>query len=308
MNPSTGKPIARIANASVSDYRKCVKAMQAEQVKWAKTPAPIRGEVVRKIGEALRAKKVALGRVLSLEMGKIKSEGEGEVQEYIDTCDMAAGMSRTIDGKVLPSERADHWMMEVWNPIGICGVITAFNFPVAVCGWNTALALMCGDLVLWKPAETANLVTIAVQKIVAGVLAEYGFNSVCALCCGGGPDIGDALVSDKNIPLVAFTGSTAVGRMVSEKVHRRFGRTILELGGNNSTILMPDCDQELAFQGSLFGAVGTCGQRCTTLRRLIVHESIYDKFVKRLKDAYPKFLKRMGDPQDPNTLVGPLHN
>lgn len=195
---------------------------------------------------------------------------------------MATGMSRTIDGKVLPSERRDHWMMEVWNPIGIVGVITAFNFPVAVSGWNTAISLICGDMVVWKPALTTCLVTIAIQKIVAGVLKNHGFDSVATCCCGDGPDIGNEIVVDKNIPLVSFTGSTAVGRIVSSKVHERFGRTILELGGNNATIVMPDCDLELAFQGSVFAAVGTAGQRCTTLRRLFLHEDIYDKFVDRL--------------------------
>jgi aldehyde dehydrogenase family 7 member A1 len=233
--------------------------MQGDFDKWAKTPVPVRGEIVRQIGQALRDKKDALGALTSLEMGKIRSEGLGEVQEYIDICDMATGMSRMISGSVLPSERPDHWMMEVWNPIGIVGCITAFNFPVAVSGWNAALALICGDTFIWKPALTVNLVSIATQKIVAAVLEKNGFKSVHTLVCGDGVDIGNEMVNDKRIPLISFTGSTAVGRHISEKVHSRFGRTILELGGNNATIVLPDADLELVFQGSVFAAAGTAG-------------------------------------------------
>ena len=240
-------------------------------------------------------------------MGKIKSEGLGEVQEFIDICDMAVGMSRTIAGQVLNSERPEHMMMECWNPVGIVGIITAFNFPVAVFGWNASLALICGDMVMWKPALTACLSTLEVAKIVTGVLEKNGFKNVLTVCCGDGPDIGNALVMDPKISLVSFTGSTNVGRHVSAEVHRRFGKTILELGGNNATFVMPDSDLELAFQGSIFGAVGTCGQRCTTLRRLFIHEEIYDSFVDRMVKAYPKFNDRMGDPLDDNTLLGPLH-
>lgn len=307
VSPADNKPIARVRLGSLQDYQDCMASMQTEKERWAKTPAPVRGEIVRQIGVALREKKDALGQLLSLEMGKIKSEGLGEVQEYIDICDMATGMSRTIDGKVLPSERPEHWMMEVWNPVGVVGVITAFNFPVAVSGWNEALALICGDMTIWKPALTACLVTIATHKIVAGVLAKNGFKSVATCICGDGPDIGNAIVEDKRIPLVSFTGSTAVGRSISEKVHARFGRTILELGGNNANIIMPDCDLELAFAGTVFAAVGTAGQRCTTLRRLYLHESVYDGFVKRLIQAYPKVTSRMGHPMDDDTLLGPLH-
>jgi aldehyde dehydrogenase family 7 protein A1 len=209
-------------------------------------------------------------------MVKIKSEGLGEVQEFIDICDMAVGMSRTISGKVIPSERPDHWMLEQWNPLGIIGIISAFNFPVAVAGWNIALALICGDLVIWKPALTTCLTSIALHKVMADVLKRNGFNSVITMACGDGPDIGNALVQDKNVSLVSFTGSTNVGRHVSAEVARRFGKTILELGGNNASIVMPDSDLEIAFNGSVFGAVGTCGQRCTSLRRLFLHESIYD--------------------------------
>ena len=216
-------------------------------------------------------------------------------------------MSRTISGKVIPSERPDHWMLEQWNPMGIVGIITAFNFPVAVAGWNISLALICGDLVAWKPALTACLSSIATCKIMTRVLERNGFKNVITMACGDGPDIGNALVMDKNVPLVSFTGSTGVGRHVSAEVHRRFGKTILELGGNNASIVMPDCDLEIAFTGSIFGAVGTCGQRCTSLRRLFLHEDVYDAFVARMVEAYPKFEKRMGNPLDENTLLGPLH-
>jgi len=215
--------------------------MATEKVKWVTTPAPVRGEIVRQIGEALRAKKDALGALLTLEMGKIRSEGLGEVQEYIDICDMAVGMSRTIDGKVLNSERPGHFMMENWNPIGNVGVITAFNFPVAVQGWNAALAFICGDQCVWKGAPSTSLVTVALGKIVVDVLANFGFKSVMTVLTGG-KDIGEAMTNDNRIPLISFTGSTAIGRVVSEVVHKRFGRTILELGGNNAAIIMPDAD------------------------------------------------------------------
>jgi len=307
MNPHSNKPIANVKLASVEDYNACIAAMKTEKARWMKMPAPQRGEIVRQIGDELRKYKTELGAIVSLEMGKIKSEGLGEVQEFIDICDMAVGMSRTISGKVIPSERPDHWMLEQWNPQGIIGIITAFNFPVAVAGWNISLALICGDLVVWKPALTTCLVSVAMHKIMAGVLEKHGFKSVLTLACGDGPDIGNALVMDPNCGLVSFTGSTAVGRHVSAEVHRRFGKTILELGGNNASIVMPDSDLDIAFSGSVFGAVGTCGQRCTSLRRLFLHESIYDKFVERMVKAYPQFENRMGDPLDDNTLVGPLH-
>jgi aldehyde dehydrogenase family 7 protein A1 len=279
--------------------------MEEERVRWVTTPAPLRGEIVRQIGEALRAKKDALGALITLEMGKIRSEGLGEVQEYIDICDMAVGMSRTIDGKVLPSERPSHFMIEQWNPIGNVGVITAFNFPVAVSGWNVALALICGDTVIWKGSESTNLCTVALGKIVGDVLLKNGFKSICTVVCGTGSVIGAAMVKDPRVPLISFTGSTAVGRSVSADVHRRFGRTILELGGNNAVIILPDADLELAFQGSIFSAVGTCGQRCTTLRRIFLHESVYDAFVERMVKTYKTL--NIGDPMAKETLVGPLH-
>jgi aldehyde dehydrogenase family 7 protein A1 len=294
VNPHDNSEIAQTKLGSLQDYDDCIKAMQSETKKWQALPGPQRGEIVRQIGEELRKKKEALGLLLSLEMGKIKSEGLGEVQEYIDICDMAVGMSRTIDGKVFPSERPGHWMMEVWNPIGICGVITAFNFPIAVAGWNTALALICGDQVIHKGALTTCLTSVALNKIVCDVLKKNGFNSVYTVCSGDGPDIGNSIVQDKRVPLVSFTGSTAVGQSISADVNRRFGKTILELGGNNAAIIMPDCDLELAFQGAVFSAAGTCGQRCTTLRRIMIHESVYDGFVQRMVKSYPNI--PIGDP------------
>jgi len=280
--------------------------MAEDRDRWQMTPAPVRGEIVRQIGDALRQKKDALGALVTLEMGKIRSEGLGEVQEFIDICDMAVGMSRTIDGKVLNSERPKHFMMEVWNPLGNVGCITAFNFPVAVCGWNLCLAMICGDQMIWKGAESTSLVTVALGKIIVDVLKANDFHSVLTVITGDGPNIGAAMVQDPRVPLVSFTGSTAVGRGVSADVHRRFGKTILELGGNNAAIIMPDADLEIAFQGSVFAAVGTCGQRCTSLRRIFLHESIYDAFVARMVKSYANVT--IGDPMDKNTLMGPMHS
>ena len=280
--------------------------MMEEQKRWMMLPPPVRGEIVREIGNAVREKKEALGALISLEMGKIKSEGLGEVQEFIDICDMAVGMSRTISGQVLPSERPEHMMTEVWNPLGILGLITAFNFPVAVAGWNAALAFICGDQVIWKPARTAQLSTIATAKIMGNVLENHGFKNAMTVCCDVGA-CGKAMTKDPRVPLVSFTGSTEIGRVVSTTVHGRFGKAILELGGNNAQIIMADCDVDMALQATCFGAVGTCGQRCTSLRRVLVQDTIYDSFVERLTNAYAKLETRMGDPLDENTLLGPLH-
>jgi aldehyde dehydrogenase family 7 protein A1 len=289
---------------SPADYEACIRAMEAEKARWMKTPAPVRGEVVRQIGEAFRRKKEALGLLISLEMGKIKSEGLGEVQEYIDICDMATGLSRTIEGKVLPSERPGHFMMEQWNPLGIVGCITAFNFPVAVAGWNAAIAFICGDSMVWKPAPTTNLCAIAVQKIINEVFDKFGFKSIHTLCCGG-VDVGTAMVNDRRVPLLSFTGSTAVGQRIAVDVAKRFGRTILELGGNNAAIIMDDADLDLALKASVFACVGTAGQRCTTMRRIFLHELVYDKFVERMIAAYKTI--KSGNPIEEGVLLGPLH-
>ena len=234
----------------------------------------------------MRTKKDALGSLLSLEVGKIKSEGDGEVQEYIDVCDMALGMSRTIGGKVIPSERPGHMMIEQWNPIGSMGVITAFNFPCAVSGWNTAIGLITGNTIILKGSETTSLVTLATGKIVTDVLRDNGFNSVFTVCQGTGQEVGERFLHDKRLGLVSFTGSTKTGRHVAREVNSRFGKTILELGGNNAAIVMPDADLDMTLKGSVFAAAGTCGQRCTTLRRMIVHDSVFDKLASRMAKAY----------------------
>jgi aldehyde dehydrogenase family 7 protein A1 len=269
-------------------------------------PSPARGEIVRQIGVALREKKDALGSLVALEMGKVKSEGDGEVQEYIDICDMAVGLSRTIEGKIINSERPGHMMMETWNPLGLIGVISAFNFPIAVSGWNTAIALICGDLIIWKGASSTSLCTIATAKIVAEVLARNGWKSVTTVCQGSGGSIGDKLIKDPRLQLISFTGSTEVGKGISKEVHSRFGRTILELGGNNGVIVMEDADLDLVLKGCTFSAVGTAGQRCTSLRRMIIHETVYDKMIERFIKVYSTI--KIGNPLDKGTLMGPLHN
>jgi aldehyde dehydrogenase family 7 protein A1 len=238
-------------------------------------------------------------------MGKIKSEGDGEVQEYIDICDYSVGLSRTLEGKVIPSERPGHFMMETWNPLGLIGVITAFNFPCAVLGWNTAISMVSGDLTIWKGASSTTLVTLATTKIMVKVLSKHGFDGVFTMVAGPGSTVGEMFINDARLNLISFTGSTEIGKRISSVVHTRFGRTILELGGNNAAIVMEDADIELALKAVTFSAVGTCGQRCTTLRRLLLHESLYDKFVEKLVTAYKSV--KIGDPLDSNTLCGPLH-
>ena len=305
VSPHTNEVIGTTTMGNAQDYEDCVAAMQEEKARWMDLPMPARGEIVRDIGEELRDKKDALGSLISLEMGKIKSEGDGEVQEYIDICDMACGMSRTIGGKTLYSERPNHNMIEQWNPIGSMGIISAFNFPCAVSGWNTAIGLIAGNTMIWKGSETSSLVTVAQTKIVTDVLRAHGFNSVFTTCQGTGAEVGEKFLHDKRLGLVSFTGSTKTGRHAAREVSSRFGKTILELGGNNAAVVMPDADLDMTLKGSVFSAAGTCGQRCTTLRRMIVHESIFDQFSKRMVKAYETI--RLGDPLDPNSLVGPLH-
>ena len=305
LNPHNNKPIAKVVMGSSEDYENCIKAMETEKEAWMLLPMPKRGEIIRQIGEALRAKKDALGSLVSLEMGKIKSEGDGEVQEYIDICDMAVGLSRTIEGKIIPSERPAHFMMEVWNPLGLIGVITAFNFPVAVSGWNAAIALICGNTMIWKGASTTSLCTIATAKIVNKVLESNGFNSVHTVINGSGATVGEKFLNDSRLQLISFTGSTEIGKRISTLVHSRFGRTILELGGNNAIVIMDDADQDLALKACTFAAVGTAGQRCTSLRRILLHESVYDSFVEKIKKVYESI--RIGNPLEPSTLMGPLH-
>nr|XP_039274368.1 alpha-aminoadipic semialdehyde dehydrogenase-like [Styela clava] len=304
--PSNNEPIARISTGTISDYNQAVNnAKEAWQV-WSEVPAPQRGEIVRQIGHALREKLQLLGKLEALEVGKIALEGVGEVQEFIDICDYAVGLSRMLPGQVFPSERPGHALLETWNPVGLVGVITAFNFPIAVYGWNAAIALTCGNSVLWKPATTVNLSTIAVNKIMVDVLESNNLPpAVCSLVCGGA-DVGEALANDSRVDLVSFTGSTPVGRKVGTTVQNRFGRKILELGGNNAVIVMDDADLDLVVVGTLFGSVGTQGQRCTTTRRLIVHEKVYDQVLERLKKAYKQV--RIGDPLEDGILYGPMHS
>eukprot|EP00762_Andalucia_godoyi_P002795 ANDGO_04478.mRNA.1 Putative aldehyde dehydrogenase family 7 member A1 homolog len=306
VNPATGLPIARIRGATAEEYESCLTAMEAAAPVWANTPAPIRGEIVRQIGEELRHKKAALGLLVSLEMGKIKSEGLGEVQEFVDICDYAVGLSRQIGGMTAPSERREHFMMEVWQPLGLIGIISAFNFPCAVFGWNCAISMVCGNVHIWKGASSTSLVAIATQKIVAAVLERNGLpGAISCLCQGAARVVGEKLIADARLKLVSFTGSTSIGRRIAEVVHRRFGRTILELGGNNAMIVMDDVDVSLVVRSALFAAVGTAGQRCTTLRRLIIHENVYDQVVQGLLKAYKSI--PAGSPLEEGVLVGPLH-
>jgi len=273
---------------------------------WRHVPGPRRGELVRLLGEILREKKEALGALVSLECGKIYQEGLGEVQEMIDICDFAVGLSRQLYGLTIASERPGHKMREYWQPIGPVGIISAFNFPVAVWAWNAALALVCGDSIIWKPSEKTPLTALACQKLFEEACARFGDDAPDGLSqlLIGERDIGEILVESHNVPVISATGSCAMGRIVGPKVAARFGRSILELGGNNAIIVAPSADLDLAFQGILFGAVGTCGQRCTSTRRVFVHDSVYDQLVPRLKRAYEGL--SIGDPLDAKTLVGPL--
>ncbi|XP_063591107.1 alpha-aminoadipic semialdehyde dehydrogenase-like [Penaeus indicus] len=308
MCPANNRPIAQVQQGTVEDLDACVKAGKEAWQVWADMPAPARGEIVRQIGVALRENLEPLGKLVALEMGKIKPEGIGEVQEYVDICDFAVGLSRMVGGSVLPSERPGHALLENWNPLGIVGVITAFNFPVAVYGWNSAIAMVCGNTLLWKGAPTTPLVSVATTKIVASVLEKNNLpGAVSALCCGGA-DVGTAIAKDERIPLVSFTGSTNVGKQVSLMVQERFGRHLLELGGNNAIIVDEDADIEMVVRAALFACVGTAGQRCTTTRRLILHEKVHDEIVERLVKAYKNFMPRLGDPLDDGVLYGPMHS
>ncbi|CAF3829738.1 unnamed protein product [Rotaria sp. Silwood1] len=307
INPSTNEPIARVRQGSQEDYNRIVESSQNAFQYWSTIPAPKRGDIVRQIGDELRSNIQSLGKLISIEMGKILPEGVGEVQEFIDICDYAVGLSRMYEGKILPSERPGHVLMEQWNPLGIIGIITAFNFPCAVFGWNQAIALACGNVTLWKGAPTTPLTSIATTKIVERVLKRNNLpGGLSSLICGGS-DIGISISKDKRIPLVSFTGSTNVGKQVALTVHERFGKTILELGGNNAIIIMDDADLTLAIPAVFFAAVGTAGQRCTTARRLIVQEGIYDEVLTGLGRAYKQIESRIGEPFEKNILYGPLH-
>lgn len=302
-NPTTGEAIADVVQTTPAAYDQVVEEATAAFQRWRALPAPRRGLLVRDLGNAVREKIEPLGELISLEMGKIRAEGIGEVQEMVDICDFATGLSRQLYGLTMHSERPGHRMYEQWHPLGPIGVITAFNFPVAVWSWNAAIAAVCGDVVVWKPSELTPLTAVALQHIANEVMADHGVSGVFNLVTGG-PEIGRMLSADRRLPLVSFTGSTPVGRQVAETVAGRFGRTILELGGNNAFIVAPDADLELATRAILFGAVGTAGQRCTTTRRIIAHKSISSELCGRLVNAYQQV--RPGDPLQPDTLLGPL--
>ena len=306
INPSTGEVIASVYQASEDDYERIIQESVAAFNDFRKVPAPIRGQLVREMGDALRLKKDSLGSLVSLEMGKIKQEGDGEVQEMIDIADFAVGQSRMLYGKTMHSERQDHRMYEQWHPLGPVGVISAFNFPVAVWAWNAFIAAICGDTTIWKPSSSTPLCAIAVQNICNDVMEKNGYSGIFSTIIGKGSIVGERMLSDKNIPLVSFTGSTSMGRHVSTKVAERFGKTILELGGNNAIIIDETADLNLVIPAVVFGAVGTAGQRCTSTRRIIVHESLYDIFTDRLLNAYKQV--NIGDPLNKSTLMGPLVN
>jgi len=305
--PIDGSEIATVQQVTEGEYDAIVSRAHEAFLHWRTVPAPRRGELVRQIGDRLRQLKTELGALVTLEMGKIRAEGEGEVQEMIDICDFATGLSRQLYGLTIASERQDHRMMEQWHPLGVVGVISAFNFPVAVWSWNAALASVCGDTVLWKPASQTPLTAIAVTKIAQGVCEENGVDpAIFSLTVGKGSTVGDRLLHDRRIPLVSATGSCAVGYRVGEVVGKRLGRTILELGGNNAIIVTAHADLDLALPAVLFGSVGTAGQRCTSTRRIIVHESVREDFVARLTRAYEGV--SVGNPLEPDTLMGPLVN
>jgi len=304
-SPIDGSLIGRVKQATPGDYDRAVAAAQKAFLAWRDLPAPKRGEIVRQYGNALRELKPELGRLVSLEAGKILAEGEGEVQEMIDICDYAVGLSRQLFGLTIASERPGHHMRETWHPLGVVGIISAFNFPVAVWCWNSALAAACGDATLWKPSEKTPLTAIACIKNTKKVCRANGIDpAIFSLVIGDGPTIGELMTNDRRVPLVSATGSTRMGKRVGEVVAKRFGRTILELGGNNAIIVAPSADLKLAKRAILFGAVGTAGQRCTTTRRIIVHESIKDEFVASLVSAYESL--PIGSPLKSGTLVGPL--
>jgi aldehyde dehydrogenase (NAD+) len=303
-NPADGSELARVRLASAEDYERTVAQSIEVFERWRMFPAPKRGQIVREIGEELRRSKDDLGMLVTLETGKILAEGKGEVQEMIDIADFAVGLSRQLYGLTIASERPEHRMYEQWQPLGVVGVISAFNFPVAVWSWNALLAAVCGDCVIWKPSLKTPLTAIAVQNICDRVLARHSWQGVFQLVIGEDAIIGKRLIEDRRIPLISATGSTRMGRIVAETVARRLGRTLLELGGNNGVIVMNDANLDLALRAVLFGAVGTAGQRCTSIRRLFMQRGIAQELTRRLQSAYARI--RIGDPLDETTLMGPL--
>jgi aldehyde dehydrogenase (NAD+) len=307
-NPTDGSVLAKVNASSAADYDTIVERAQAAFKVWRTTPAPRRGEAIRLCAEALRTHKDALGSLVALEMGKSKPEGDGEVQEMIDIGEFAVGLSRQLYGLTMHSERPGHRMYEQWHPIGLVGIISAFNFPVAVWAWNSFVAAVCGDISIWKPSPKTPLSAIAAMKICNEALRKGGFPDIFFLFNDAGSELAQRFVDDRRVPLISFTGSTKVGRMVGERVAHRMGRSLLELGGNNAIIVDPTADLKLAIPAIVFGAVGTAGQRCTTTRRLFVHESIYDDVLAKLVTAYKQVEGKIGDPTDPKNLMGPLNS
>ncbi len=305
ISPVDGKSLGKFRTASAEDYEKVITRSQEAYLKWRATPGPVRGETIRQLGNALREHKEDLGALVSLEAGKIIAEGKGEVQEMIDICDFAVGQSRMLYGLTIQSERPQHRLMEQWHPLGLVAVISAFNFPVAVWSWNAALAAVCGDATIWKPSEKTPLTAIAVTKIAERVCRDTGADpAIFSLLIGDRVTVGEKLAADRRIPLVSATGSSRMGIDVAKNVHGRLGRTIMELGGNNALIVCPSADLEMATQSIFFGAVGTAGQRCTSTRRVIMHESIAEKVREKLLSAYKSV--PIGNPLDEKTLMGPL--
>ena len=304
VTPVDGTLIAKIKQCNSGDYENIMQKSSEIFNKWRMEPAPKRGEVVRNLANAFRKHKVALGKLISWEMGKIQAEGEGEVQEMIDIADYAVGLSRQLYGKTMHSERPNHRMYEQWHPLGTGGIVTAFNFPGAVWAWNAMIAAVCGDVMVWKPSSKTPLTAIAIQKIVNEVMTPLGWDGVMSLLVGSSRDVGELLVHDRRVPLVSATGSCHMGRKIGEAVAKRLGRSLLELGGNNAIIVMPDSDPELVLRAVLFGAVGTSGQRCTSTRRLFLHKSISASIIDKLITSYSQI--KIGNPLDSDTLVGPL--
>lgn len=305
--PSNGKLIARVKEGSKEDYNKVVEKAQEAFKVWREVPAPKRGEIVRQMGEELRKYKEDLGILVSYEMGKIYQEGLGEVQEMIDIADFAVGQSRQLYGFTMKSEREKHRMFEQYQPLGVVGVVTAFNFPVAVWAWNTMLALVAGDTIVWKPSSKVPLCAIATQNIMAKVLKNNNLpEGIINLIVAGSKTLGDDMLDDRRLPLVSVTGSVAIGRKVASRVGLRLGRFLLELGGNNAVIVSKEADIKMALTAVAFGAVGTCGQRCTSTRRVLIHEDIYAEFISRLINAYERITLKIGDSLNPETIVGPM--
>jgi aldehyde dehydrogenase (NAD+) len=303
-SPVDGQLIGKVSTTTKEEYEQVMSAAQDAFKVWRSTPAPLRGEIVRQYGDALRKYKDELGRLVSYEMGKSLQEGFGEVQEMIDICDFAVGLSRQLYGLSMHSERPSHRMYEQWHPMGVVGIISAFNFPVAVWAWNSMIAMVCGNVSVWKGSEKTPLCGIACQNIFAEVLKANDLpEGLCSIVTGN-YEVGEWMSTDKRMPLISATGSTRMGKIVAQKVAGRLGRYLLELGGNNAIIVTPSADLDVTLIGAVFGAVGTCGQRCTSTRRLIIHDSVYDAFTQKLANAYTQL--RIGDPLDQNNHVGPL--